>query len=313
MEKKLRDRLDKKFEIVSTCDSCGSYKYKLFIKSRDLNFRTGEYIYVSCDKCGLVRLSPRPKKEYLANYYPSGYTAYSSQTKPTIIQRFVRKLIKNNKLLARILIKDQLFFADKRGKILDVGCGSGKYLQILNGWGWDTFGIEINKKAVLSAKENGIKNIKCGDFEKTLYNKNFFDVVNFSQVLEHTSSPTQVLKKTAKILKSGGLVVIKVPNIDSLFFKIFKSYWFPLEPPRHLFQFTRKTITRLLQTNGFTNIKIEYNQSTYSFLWSLFYLFGFDNVEKKFGSLTYPLSLLLRFLNFFKLSDGMEITARKSI
>jgi len=81
-------------------------------------------------------------------------------------------------------------------------------------------------------------------------------------VIEHTANPMNTMLAVNKILKPNGLVILSTPNIDGLFPKLsYKAvkiinYWPHPEPPYHLFQFSKKTITRLLAQTGFTPLEI---------------------------------------------------------
>lgn len=303
--------IKKDFEEVNTCDLCGSKSSMLFLSTEDRNYQTGKYTYLKCQDCGLVWLSPRPKQAALAKYYPKIYRAHQTAGIPSISKKFIRSIIYKNGFISRLLIKDQLFFWKYKGKILDVGTGNGSYLEVLRGWGWDSYGLEISKETVLNAKKSGIQNIEQGVLLTSKFPDEYFDTIRFSYVMEHVPSPKKELDKTNKLLKKNGKVLILVPNINSLFFYLFRSYWYPLDAPRHFYHFTPKTITNYLENSGFCNIQIKYNQSAYTFIRSLQYLLGRKRVEKRYGIFIYPLSLLIRVLDILRLSDVMEVVATK--
>lgn len=300
-----------KIELVVACDVCGSKKYKSFIEAPDRNYKTGTFTYVQCIKCKLVWLNPRPSKNSILNYYPKVYRAYKPNvTNLNILQRFVRSSIMANNFIAKLLVKDPLFFI-KKGKLLDVGCGSGKYLNILKGWGWKTYGVEINSKAAFWANKINCGNVETGDLFSGRYKSNYFNVVRFSHVLEHVPSPTAELKETRRILKKNGHVVIQIPNIDSLFFNIFRSNWYQLDAPRHLYHFSSRNLTKLLKKTGFRNIRITYQQSPYSLYRSLLYLNNKSNVETRNYFITIFGGLFIKILNPLHVSDMLYVTARK--
>ena len=298
------------FEQIDACDLCGSTTYVNFLLVEDRNYQTGEYQYVKCKKCELVWLLVRPTEKSLQKHYPENYRPYKRYAKTNKLQKLIRLVIKKNKFIAKILIADQLFFWPK-GKILDVGPGSGYYLHILKDWGWKVSGLELSQKAVKMVKDSGFKEIYQGDMTTHKFPKNSFDVVRYSHVLEHVSSPRRELQKVRGVLKKGGNVLIIVPNIESIFFRIFKGYWYPLEAPRHFYQFSPKTLTRLLLESGFHNIKIKYSQPPHTFLWSIFYRLGLHKSDVKFGYLVVPLIVVLKFSVFLKKTDVIEVVATK--
>jgi SAM-dependent methyltransferase len=299
------------FEIIKKCDLCGGDKFEDFIKTPDRNYQTGYFKYLKCTKCQLIFLSPRPSPEWVFKFYPTQYGSYRKLKKLTSIQKLIRFLIKNNKILARTLIKDELFFMEK-GKLLDVGAGNGSYLNILGEWGWEAYGIEPDKAVVKRLLKQKVKNIYQGDLFTTKLPIKNFDLIRYSHVLEHVPSPKKELRKARSLLKKNGKIFIFVPNIDSFFFKVFKSYWFPLEPPRHFFQYSPNTLTKLLKLSGFKNIQISYNQSPYTFIWSLSYLLGKKDVGRRMSFFIYPLTLALRLMNLLKKSDVIEVIATKN-
>lgn len=303
--------MNKKFEIIKKCDLCGYKKPEFFLMAEDRNYKTGNYQYVKCPECGLIWLSPRPNKKIILKYYPKTYKAHSVIRLPSPFKVKVRQFIYKHKIVARLLIKDQLFFWNKKGKILDVGTGNGEYLEILKGWGWESFGVELNKAVVRVVKKAGIKNIREGDLISANYPGNSFDVVRFAHVLEHVPSPLRQLKEAKRILKKNGCVIVLLPNVNSLFFKLFKSYWYLLDPPRHFFQYSEYTLMELLRTCGYSNIEIIYNQSPYPFIRSILYRLNFSQVEIRCGIIVYPLSLILRIINLLRMSDTIEVSARK--
>lgn len=298
------------FEIVKACDICGSKTNKNFITVPDRNYQTGEFAYVKCSKCGLIWLTPRPNSKIIHKYYPQIYPAYQKNPSPSKFQKKLRIVFQRNTWLAKFFIKDQLFFWKQKGRLLDVGTGNGSSVALYSRWGWQAEGLELNAQAVKVARKNNIP-VKHG----TLFTANFpnesFDVVRFSHVLEHVPSPRAELIETGRILKKEGSVIIYVPNIRSLSYKIFRSYWYLFEPPRHFFHFTPLTITALLEKTHYKNIKIKYIQSPHPIWWSIQYLRGIQHVNKKLNILRYPAGKLLSAVNLFHLSDVIEVTAQK--
>lgn len=299
-----------KLEIVKKCDLCDFTKTRLFIETVDRNYKTGNFTYIQCTNCKLVWLSPRPIQSELNKYYPNVYRAYQPYIKPSLIQRVVRSFISNT-MISKFFIKDTLFHLKNKGKILDVGCASGQYMHILNSWGWESYGVEISEKAVKTGLKSGLKMLKQGTLRSAKYQSNFFDAVRFSHVMEHVPSPRLELQETFRVLKVNGKVIILIPNIDSLFFRLFRSYWYPLEAPRHFYHYSPKTINKFLQKTGFKDIEINFTQSPYSLIRSLKYVFGLKNVEKRYGIIMYPLAVIMRLFNIFKISDSLEVVATK--
>lgn len=299
-----------KLELVGECDLCGLSETRQFIKTKDRNYGSGTFTYIQCVKCKLVWLSPRPIQSELYKYYPNVYRAYQPSIAPTFTQSIVRSFISND-LVSRFFIKDRLFHWKNKGKILDVGCASGQYMHILNSWGWDSYGVEISERAVKAGLKSGLKKLKQGTLRSAKYQANYFEAVRFSHVLEHVPSPKLELRETLRVLKPKGKIIILIPNIDSLFFRIFRSFWYPLEAPRHFYHYSPETISKYLRKIGFKNVQVSFVQSPYSLVRSLKYVYGIKNVEKRYGIVMYPLALIFRLFNILKISDSLEVVAVK--
>ncbi|MBI4431310.1 MAG: class I SAM-dependent methyltransferase [Candidatus Omnitrophica bacterium] len=142
-----------------------------------------------------------------------------------------------------------------KGRILDVGCGTGLELVALREKGWTVRGIELSEKAVSEARRVHGLDVLCGRLKDRLFEPASFDVITFGNSLEHVHSPRLTLVEARRVLDPHGLLVIKVPNIDSWSAKIFDTRWFQLDVPRHLYHFTPKTMRELLRRTGFRVIR----------------------------------------------------------
>lgn len=151
------------------------------------------------------------------------------------------------------------------GKLLDVGCGTGYFLKFAHDRGWQVEGIETAKNAVKYAEKLGLK-VKNTKLEKAHYPNSYFSTVTQLGLIEHVESPRALLKETNRILKKGGVLVIFTPNARSLFhiladllYKLTGSYFAvnKIYYSRHLFYFTKKTITNMLNKEGFDVEEIE--------------------------------------------------------
>lgn len=140
------------------------------------------------------------------------------------------------------------------GKVLDVGCGSGAFLDAMQENGWTTFGIEPGENAAGLARRKGHQ-IVCQSATDPLGEAlagQLFDLVLMSHSLEHVHSPTQALANLRPLLKPHtGHLIIEVPNLESLL-----TYWFgelglAFDTPRHLYMFSPETLSKLLEKTGF--------------------------------------------------------------
>ena len=261
------------------CGLCGEDSSRPFLTS--CGIRQGcdrEYKLVRCGTCGLVFLNPRPTKTSILDYY-SENDAEKAHDKPRLYEKFYFNFFRRIPL-------------PRRGTLLDVGCGSGRYIYTLREKGWDVKGIDIaytdyGKKAL------GL-DIYEGDFLKAGFSSESFDAVTFWWTLEHMYEPLSMLKESCRILKKDGVLIIGVPNIDSLEAGIFGRHWFHLFLPKHLYQFSPVTLRRILAEAGFKRVKIRHDLFSFGIIGSLQCFFNSKGIRISFNNpLFYCLSLPL--------------------
>jgi SAM-dependent methyltransferase len=138
-----------------------------------------------------------------------------------------------------------------RGRILDVGCGSGWFLQALGGDAWDRFGVENGHQAQrIAAAAIGADRV-FPEMTDSPLPEGYFDVVTFWSSLEHMNQPRQSLEFVRRLIKDGGTLIVQVPNAAGYQARLFKGEWFAFDVPRHRYHFSIKSINRLLVETGF--------------------------------------------------------------
>tara|TARA_B100000683_G_scaffold275671_1_gene327185 strand:- start:71 stop:721 length:651 start_codon:yes stop_codon:yes gene_type:complete len=151
-----------------------------------------------------------------------------------------------------------MFLENGNGRsLLDVGCGNGSRMKLLQDRGWITTGVEFDPEAIKFArsKYDGI-NIHQGSLESACFGSQKFDAIILNHVIEHLPFPCQTIKLCREILSNKGKLVIVTPNIKSFGHQLFKKYYYHLDPPRHLQLFSVKSLQRLIQEVGFKNYEI---------------------------------------------------------
>jgi 2-polyprenyl-3-methyl-5-hydroxy-6-metoxy-1,4-benzoquinol methylase len=143
--------------------------------------------------------------------------------------------------------------------ILEVGCSTGDLLAGLHRMEGipvnNLFGIETNAKAAGIARSRGIRQIAESDLVDTLFDRKF-DRIVFWHVLEHLHRPGETLKKTAGLLSPEGRLIVVLPNLDSFDAAHYGKGWIAYDAPRHLYNFTPASLTRLLAAYGFSIVSI---------------------------------------------------------
>lgn len=166
--------------------------------------------------------------------------------------RWSRETYEMKKQTFRYLLKSLKKILPKNGKALDVGTGTGAFLEIAREFKLQVMGLEPDKKFAKEAKNR--LNIVSSTLDKADLKSKYFDFISFFDVLEHLPNPSEALKKTFQLLKPDGLVLISTPSLGSLSFKLMGPSWFHFKK-EHLFYFSPKSLKRLLETNGFKIIE----------------------------------------------------------
>lgn len=302
------------------CIVCQSIKSKdLYISQDRILGTSGKFQIKQCVHCGLLFIDPQPSAQSLKKYYASDkYFAYSESGKAgfftTIREYLIRNYCKTNILGKLLAFFVQNSFAmpsyKKNGRVLDIGCGVGDILLLLEKLGFKAHGLEIDKNAVSIARKKGL-DVRFGTFEAAeTYDDNYFDTIRLYHVIEHLNDPTECLRIARRKLKIGGELIMTTPNARCLARLIFGRYWSSLDSPRHLFIFSPSSLSLLARKEGFQVTSIEYNTSL-GFLGSLhFVIFEFLKKRIRFldmfigNVLFYPLEMLLIL---FHVSDAFTI------
>ncbi|OGD29704.1 hypothetical protein A2833_02600 [Candidatus Azambacteria bacterium RIFCSPHIGHO2_01_FULL_44_55] len=297
------------------CDLCGDNHTKKLWTTSDRWTKTGQrFDIVRCLECGLVFVNPRPDKNEIERFYPEEYSPYHRSKK-------IRWFLKKNFQLARevnILRK----FLPEKAKILEIGAGGGEDLAFLRDRGkWLTEGTDLSPYAKETAQKEFRLNLTLGQLEEISFPNESFDLVRNKYVLEHVHSPKSMIGETYRILKPGGRLILWVPNFDSLSRMIFKSYWEGGEAPRHLYSFSKKTISEYLKYKNFSIEKIEQSVIPNTFIHSFRriledanmpdFILNFFRIENPLALiLFFPLSILAALA---RKSDRLLVIARKPL
>jgi SAM-dependent methyltransferase len=265
------------------CDQCHSDQSEVVTRQRDLllEVTNDEFTIVKCCRCGLVYLNPRPSKDLLGSYYPTVYyppvlekvrpqlqqqaKKFSAKMKRWVLEEYYGYPLVSpvgwSRMLRRILLWPDKTLRELKGrhplpwrgegKVLDIGCGAGGNLKTLQDQGWEPYGIEISEVASAHARGLLTGNIHTGTLESAPFPLKKFDLVLMSHSLEHLPSPTDALRRVNQFLKDDGLLVVSVPNANSLEYKLFGRWWFQLDPPRHFYHFDKRSLSAYLTKTGF--------------------------------------------------------------
>jgi SAM-dependent methyltransferase len=251
-------------------------------------------------------LRPRPGPAEIGGYYADDYAPFRPAVEDERwgLMRWMRR----RKLAGRRRMVER-YSGLATGRILDVGCATGLFLHEMALAGWQADGVEPMASAADYARQRFGLPVFEGMIEDAPYPPASFDVVTFWDVLEHVFSPAHTLHRTAALLRPGGLLAINAPNWDSYERAWFGRYWIGLDPPRHLYVFTRATLTALLEQSGFRVLGWECFMPTYfSFIASVerrLQAVAPDRVQPVMRVLNFP-GVRLPFEPAFGLANRLE-------
>ncbi len=184
--------------------------------------------------------SPQPSLENLGKYYESVDYISHTDSKRSLFEKvyhFVKSIALKNKLnLINELQPD-------KGKILDIGAGTGDFLSVAQKNGWDTIGVEPSERAKAIAIQKRVSFIN-----DTLDLENHsFDVITMWHVLEHVPDLEKQILELKRLLKPNGTLIVAVPNFKSFDAKHYGSFWAAYDVPIHFWHFSKQAIQSLFQ------------------------------------------------------------------
>jgi 2-polyprenyl-3-methyl-5-hydroxy-6-metoxy-1,4-benzoquinol methylase len=266
------------------CVNCKAKGAELYSDLADSLFSApGLWSFRRCTspECGLLWLDPMPLKEDIHKAYKNYYT-HAAYTKS---DSFLQRLFDSAKqgylanhfaytegvgLAVRLLgllpwlypgRPAELDFsvmwlkAGARGRLLDIGAGSGWLVDHMNRLGWQAEGLDFDTQTVTSARSRGLIFHQGGLVEQRFADASF-DAITMSHCIEHFHDPLAWLIEAHRLLKPSGRLSLATPNTNSYWHQIFGKNWFALQPPCHLHLFNRASLTQLLQQAGFGRPKV---------------------------------------------------------
>jgi SAM-dependent methyltransferase len=295
---------------MEECINCFNKEFSFEYSAKDRFHKlSGEFEIVKCKQCGIYCTRPQLSERELVVYYPENYICFKSaiDREPSSFTRFDRQI-------AMFRRRKQVEKRSRsKGKILDVGCATGVFLNEMKNNGWECFGVEPDRKASQYAREQFGLPVKTGYLLDTSFPDNYFDVVSFWDVLEHIQDPSSTLQEVLRILKPGGYLFFSLPNSRSIERSIFKAYWLGWDVPRHYRTFNSKNIKDYLLKQGFRNIKVRSFFGHHG-VFMVSFSFWLNDIELKENvkSVLYKImnSLVVRILSLplFVLLDALNLS-----
>jgi 2-polyprenyl-3-methyl-5-hydroxy-6-metoxy-1,4-benzoquinol methylase len=266
-----------------TCFLCGGDGNILYRGLGDVRGRVpGVWDWRHCGPCGLLWLDPCPAREHIGRLYADYYTheqGTASGLWPRLRENMRLALLSGidgyeglapdrwQHRLARMALRVPplremarlgLMGLDgaSKGYLLDVGCGSGRFLSLMRRAGWQVAAVEPDPRAAAVAADRYGIAVCAGGLGEAALPERVFDAVVLSHVVEHVADPLSLLAGCRRVLRPGGRLALSTPNVESRGHHLFGPRWLHLDVPRHLHLFSKSCLAGLLERAGFEQLAI---------------------------------------------------------
>ena len=274
------------------CPACGRDTPETAHPSAEPGFEI-----LRCPDCGLGRTWPPESADKIASWYPEQYYGKENVRFNPLFERLVRWFRRRRAAVLHNRVP--------RGPVLDVGCGRGLMLSYLRELGYEPHGVEFSETAAWHARNVLKIPVATEDFVKAPHERERYNAIIFWHSLEHFSNPVAAIARAHEALKTGGLLVVAVPNYGSWQARVFGKNWFHLDVPRHYFHFGVRSLEAVLSRHQFRAIQLDhfsFEQNPYGILQSLYNALGFrfnllysllkDRSARTDTAMTHPLQTL---------------------
>ncbi len=226
---------------MNSCILCQTRQFRPFT-------REGEWQYLRCLTCGLIFLEQQPSSSFLQDHYQDYLPG-----DPQGIESW-------RQLMAQVFAKSASLIQEEitvPGRLLDVGCGYGFFLKEMARRGWQVEGIEISATGLGYARDNLGLQVSDKPLPRPEWQDNCYDVITLFYVIEHLQDPKGVLREAYRLLRSGGLLLLRWPHTAPIV-RMLKPWADRLklyQAPSHLFDFSPMTLYKILHQSGFHEIR----------------------------------------------------------
>lgn len=226
---------------------------------------------VRCRQCTLTYVSPRPVST-LSLYEDAAYFS-AGQAESDGIRRGYDAYLNDAEFLTPYFDRVARAVAERRGersgRLLEVGCAAGFFLERARRLGFSVQGVEPSRDAARVAVERFGLDVQASPLEQAKLDAGSFDVIVLLQTIEHVRDPAATLAHLRELMKPGGLLLMTTPNQSSWLARLSRSRWFEYKPPEHLVYFTPETMTQLLGKARLADVEIRRDVHRYPPDWVL--------------------------------------------
>lgn len=232
-----------------SCNLCGGDERKPFCPENGLGL-------FKCSTCGLVYVSPRPDPAALRELYSESYF-HNSESGVVGYQNYIKDEGNIRRTSNRRLAHLETFV--QPGRMLDVGCATGFFIDEAQKRGWKVEGLDVSTFAVEFARSRFGLKATLGDLTEVPFQAGAYDAVTMWDVIEHVPDPSGYLRRAHELLRPGGVLTLATPDVGSLPAKIFGRRWMGFKlSDEHIYYFSIATLSRMLQDAGFEILNVRH-------------------------------------------------------
>ncbi len=229
------------------CPVCDSATIHFVLEAKDYTVSNELFEIWECETCTLRFTQHIPKEESIGAYYKSENYISHSDTKKGLVNRLYhwvrrRTLVKKRKMV-------QQFTGLKKGKLLDIGSGTGAFLHEMQQHDWSVTGLEPDADAREVAKKSYGLQVDTSSALFSLHHQQY-DAITLWHVIEHVHALQAYMAQLKKLLSEKGKIFIAVPNYTAKDAAVYQQYWAAYDVPRHLYHFSPKSMQRLVEEHG---------------------------------------------------------------
>lgn len=268
---------------------------KHFLTVKDYSVSKETFDLYQDETLDMLITHPQPSLENLGKYYESEDYISHTDNKRSIFEKLYH-------FIKSIALKDKLNLINSlqtnKGRLLDIGAGTGDFLAVAKNDGWEIIGVEPSKKAKGIAIKKSITFVE----QTTELESNSFDTITMWHVLEHVPDLGLQIKELKRLLKPNGTLVIAVPNFKSFDAKHYGKFWAAYDVPIHFWHFSKTAIQMLFQNE---KMKLE------KILPMKFDSFYVSLLSEKFktGKMNYPKAFLIGSLSNWYARKSFEYSS----